>query len=110
MDYNAFKLLTEKERYNFEEWYKKSSQMSMDELFESYKDWLTKTKEAYAKYVNQQPVESAKDVSAFSSMLVYLLLLTTSTWNSLDAYTTKLQQEYNLLKKKPARRKKKVGV
>ncbi|MCH7560053.1 MAG: hypothetical protein IIC67_01555 [Thaumarchaeota archaeon] len=95
-------------------WEKDSKKHSLEELRENYNYWKDHFKEATEKYWNLDKDEKDKEISTFMGKITYFLYLSKISWNSLSAYTEKLQKESKTLKKsqkvkkKPKTRKRKV--
>lgn len=99
MDFDGIKLLVEKDRERFLEWAKKSKKLSLEELKNSYKDWVLHYNDVFEKYVDLSTGDTIKDISLNGAKLLYFLYLADYSFYSLREYNKKLEEEYNNLKK-----------
>lgn len=106
MDFDGLLLLMDRDTDKFEEWYKNTEKLSLEELENGYKEWKAHYTEMHEKYKDLKSDEVTKDVSLYSAKTTYFYMLTNFTLKVLTKYTTKLKQEHNLLKSKNIQRKK----
>ena len=99
MDVDGFLLLMERDFNKFQLWEKTSKNQSLEELKENYNYWRDHFKEASEKYWNIEKDQKDKDISLFMGKLTYFLYLSRFGWNSLSAYTERLQEETGQIKK-----------
>lgn len=104
MDFDGILLLVDRDRERFKNWLKTSKNFSLEELKISYNEWLTHYNDTYQKYKDLETDDKMKNFALVGAKLMYFNDLTNFTLHTLTAYTTKLQEEYNLLKK-PTRKK-----
>ncbi len=106
MDFDGLLILMDRDTDKFEEWYKKSEKLSLEELENGYKEWKAHYTEMHEKYKNLASDEVTKDVSLYSAKTTYFYMLTNFALKALTAYTTKLKHEYDSLKPKNIQHKK----
>ena len=106
MDFDGLLLLMDRDTDKFEEWYKKSEKLSLEELENCYKEWKAHYTEMHEKYKNLASDEVTKDVTLYSAKTTYFYMLTNFTLKALTAYTTKLKHEWDSLKSKSIQHKK----
>lgn len=99
MDFDGILLLVDRDRERFKNWLETSKNFSLEELKTSYNEWLEHYNETYQKYKDLEDTDKMKNFALVGAKLMYFNDLTNFTLHTLTAYTAKLQEEYNLLKK-----------
>lgn len=99
MDLDGILLLVDRDRDKFKKWTETSKNFSLDELKASYNEWLKHYNESYAKYIDLETGDAMRDAPLIGAKLIYFHDLLNFTLHALTAYTVKLKEEYDLLKK-----------
>lgn len=99
MDFDGILLLVDRDRERFKKWLETSKNLSLEELKASYNEWLEHYNESYKKYIDLETGETIKDAPLMGAKLIYFHDLLNFAFHALTAYTTKLKEEYDILKK-----------
>ena len=99
MDFDGILLLVDRDREKFKKWLETSKNFSLEELKTGYNEWLEHYNGTYEKYKDLETEDKMKNFALVSAKLMYFNDLTNFALHALTAYTTKLQEEYNILKK-----------
>ncbi|KAF6247128.1 hypothetical protein C6990_05455 [Nitrosopumilus sp. b3] len=99
MDFDGFQLLIERDYKEFAEFEENSKNMSLEELKENHNNWRNKMKDITEKYGFSNESEKDPDISLFMVKLTYFYYLAMFCWKSLRAYTERLAEEHQKLKK-----------
>jgi len=99
MDVDGLLLLMDKDRDLFLKWREDSKNFSLEELKNSYNEWLVHYNETYEKYKNLQTGDAMKDAPLMCAEFMYFHELGKYTLHALTAYTAKLREEYDLIRK-----------
>jgi len=99
MDFDGILLLVERDRERFKKWLETSKNFSLEELKVSYNEWLTHYNETYQKYNDMEDDDKAKNIVLIGARLMYFHDLLDFAFHVLTAYTVKLKEEYDILKK-----------
>lgn len=99
MDFDGILLLVERDRERFKDWLEASKNFSLDKLRDSYNEWLKHYNETYQKYKDMEDDDKMKNIALIGARLMYFHDLLNYALHALTAYTVKLKEEYDLLKK-----------
>ncbi|HEX5358720.1 MAG TPA: hypothetical protein VFW99_02265 [Candidatus Nitrosotalea sp.] len=99
MDFDGILLLVERDRERFKNWLETSMNFSLDELRDSYNEWLKHYNDTYQKYKDLEDDDKTKNIALIGARLMYFHDLLNYALHALTAYTVKLQEEYQLLRK-----------
>ena len=99
VDFDGFQLLIERDYREFTEFEENSKKRSLEELKENHNYWRNKMKDATEKYGFSNEKEGDSNISLFMARLTYFYYLAMFGWKSLRAYTEKLAEENQKLKK-----------
>ena len=99
MDLDGILLLVDRDRERFKKWTEASKNLSLDELKTSYNEWLEHYNETYKKYIDLETGDAMKDAPLIGAKMIYFHDLLNFAFHALIAYTLKLKEEYDLLKK-----------
>lgn len=99
MDFDGILLLVERDRERFQNWLETSKNLSLDELRDDYNEWLKHYNDSYQKYKDLEGDDSMKNVALIGARLMYFHDLLNYALHALTAYTVKLKEEYDILKR-----------
>ena len=105
MDFDGILLLVDRDRERFKNWLETSKNFSLEELKTGYNEWLEHYNDTYEKYKDLETEDKMKNFALVSAKLMYFNDLTNFTLHALTAYTVKLREEYDLLKKQEPKKK-----
>lgn len=106
MDFDGLTLLIDRDWERFDEWFNRSESLSLEELKTGYDQWKKHYIETREKYRDLKDDNTIKNASLQSAQLCYFYTLANFAFYALSAYTKKLKEEYDLLKKSKSARKK----
>lgn len=105
MDFDGLLLLIDKDNERFDKWFEKADGLSLEELKDSYNEWRNHYVAARDKYRDLKSDDTVKDTSLFAAKLCYFYTLANFAFYALSAYTKKLKEEYDSLKRSKVRKK-----
>lgn len=105
MDFDGILLLVERDRDRFKNWLETSKNFSLDELRDGYNEWLKHYNETYQKYKDMEDDDKTKNIALIGARLMYFHDLLNYALHALTAYTVKLKEEHDILKKQKTTKK-----
>jgi len=106
MDFDGFMLLMQQDRTKFDEWWKKSENMSLSESKESMEEILAYYTKKYLEYVKVEAESPMKDATLQLAKYTYFHGLAVFTIHACVNYLRKIEKEHKLLKKSTKRQTK----
>lgn len=99
MDFDGFMLLMQQDRTKFDEWWKKSENMSLVKSKESMEETLAYYAKKYLEYEKVEAESPTKDATLQLAKYAYFHGLAVYTIHSCVNYLRKLEKEHYALKK-----------